>query len=313
MSNSLVKIRLSNCRKVKPFWATLDDINGAFRNLNEFIAKYVCRIDHINIRTRHHLIFFHQLSPYKVQGFTINDHNAKDKSPRYKGNRKLRRSRMFRTKRYPKHYATNTKVNYWAEYGIYPIPIPKIINSDYKLTDSSGINSIKKDQIEKILIENCFGIFYSNSLNYAKMNGWNIHLHIDCKMSDESHEYLMNVSPVEVFRVMHRYYKYGIKKLASEKEMMRFISNATYGWLKPILPMTMSYIDMNRDFEFGKFIISCLVDDVQYWKEIPMYVNNQQFHLIDEIKSFISEAEIDTNIEIEIIFKTDVIFNESKK
>ena len=315
MSNQLVKIRLSNCRKVKPFWANIDDVNTAFRDLNQFISLYYHNKDHISInRNRHNLIFFHQLPAYRVPGYAVKDHNEKDKNPRYhyRGNRNSIRFRRFRAKRYPRRYVTNTKTNYWAEYDIYPIPIPKVIERDYKLNDPSGINPIKKDQIEKILIENCFGIYYSNSVNYAKMSGWDIRFHIDCLIENDTHEYLMNVSPVDILRMSYQYYKFGTKQLATEKELMRFISNSTFGWLKPILPMTMSYIETNRQIEFGKFIIRCEVDDMEYLKELTLFVNNPYGHLIDELKSFISETGIDTTTKIEITFKSDLIKNESR-
>lgn len=304
---TLAKIRLSNCRKIKPFWADKDDVNNIFHELNKFVARYYHPNDHIVNLKRHNLIFFHQKPFYYVDGYEIRDHAKNDKRPRYKGNRNSRMRRRYRMKRYPKRYCTNTKTNYWATKGVYPIPLPKIIDTEYKHKDPSGINPITKDQLEKLIIENCFGIFYTNSVNYAKLDGWNICLHIDRVYDEEKRSYDMDVSPVEFLKTTYQYYKLGIGKIAAEKKIMRHISNVTYGWLKPILPMTMSYLDMARDFEFGKIIISCERDDYQYWTEIPLMVEHQSRQLITDLKTFITESKIDQNTKIEITFKTDVV------
>ena len=308
MSSTLVKLRLSNCRSVKPFWVEIDEINDAFRSLNEFIKKYCHEYDKINIRGHHHLIFFHQLSSYKVDGYAIKDHVII--SPHCKRLPKVYR-RRFKCK---KRYCTNTKVNYWATNGIYPIPLPKIISNQNKLKDSSGINTITRDQLDRLLIDKCFGIYYNNTLNYAKMQGWDIQFNIDCLVEDKTHEFMEDVSPAEVLRIAYSNYKFAIEKLSVEKKIIRRIANSTYGWLRTALPLAYDYSDVilnNRQCTFGKFIIECEYNGYKYWKEIELMVNGQQYHLIDEIKEFITEVGIDQNTRIIITLKTDTIDKEA--
>lgn len=307
-NRNLIKIRLSNYRSIKPFWANIDDVNSGFRELNEFIKEYIHQNDHLDIRDRHHLIFFHQLPAYKVDGYSFKTRTIM--KPPYTG---IQKSRFYRKRYNNKRYLVNTKTEYWAKNGIVPIPVLKVIDNSRKLNDPSGINYLRKSQIVKILANTCFGVFYNNTLAYARMNGYNIHLHLDCVMEDDTHEYMMNVSAADMLRTMYTYYQYGISTIATRKKILRHLSNSTFGFLSQHLTAYTSFTDdIISNYEYGKIIISYDDNEYHYWKEIPLMVKYQQYKVITEIENFIKESNIDfSTTTLNVTFKSDVISKEA--
>ena len=297
---SRVKIRLSNCRSVKPFWAELDDVNSAWKNVLGFIQFYICKDDHISIKRPHHIINLHQLPYWKIDGYTIKSVYEKSRYS-YKYFYGKRRARKLLKAR----YLVNTKLDHWAAKNIYPVPIPKVITSAAKLKDSSGINLVNKEWIENLLIDKCFGVYYNNTINYAKhIDGWRIHLHYSADMPDQT-ESVGYLDAAQFLRMIYHHWKLAIKKSNAEKALTRLISNSLFGWMSPYILTTSEFIGEYINRPFGKYIIRCTTSDMEYWKEIPLTVN-EKCDLINHVKTFIVETGITPDTHISITFTGNI-------
>lgn len=309
---TLVKIRLSNCRTIKPFWADIDDLNSAWTDISNLIRQFINKNDRISIRSIHHMIQLHQVSISSLDGFEQRKKIIKDKwTQRIK---KLYRNKGSRyTPKYQsKVYCINTKVDEWATRSIYPIPIPKVITNSNNLKDPSGINSLTRGQIENLLIDNCFGRFYSNTINYAKYkSGWKIYLHYNMKgNSSDDVSYIDHISPEQFLRMLYKHHSIVMKKVQVSNRIYKNILNYIYGSIRPYLS-SYSYSEIPVDMSFGKYIISCDTSNTSYRKEIPL-VLNEGCDLIINIKEFIKDTGISPDIPINVTFESQLISKEEK-
>ena len=302
MTKHLVKVRLSNCRKIKPFWISKDDLKSASNNVSRFMSSFISR-NRSESFNRHNLIYFAQIPAYRVSGFEHKTY-VKD-SPNIKKIRKF-------DKHYGKYnYITNTKVDHWASFDIHPVPALKVINQDFKLKDSSGINAINVYEMQKILIRNRYGVFYENTLNYAKnVNELDINLSTNIILENGDHKSNTSVSPMQFLETVFSAYCAAKNHKYLLSKVVKLMRNSIYGELLDIISyhqVPSEYINMMKNPEFGKFIITGKSSDTT--RVVMLYMNNQN-PMFDELEKFATDYNLTTNDTINVTFESNFINKE---
>ena len=226
-----VKVRFTGHTRSKPFWVDHQMLLNTYQEVREFIKR---NIDS-NI-TRHHnirrYISSSEIYTYQKRFYDI-DGWCNKKLPK-----KERRINSFWCRK-RKYRSFNCKGSEWAKKGIYIVPGIKTLKYDYQLKDKSGINPITKEELYNRILENIFGTFFENSINYAKSEQrLKINLHAELKDGP-----MMYMHSKHFLRIIRMYEKYALNHISTMQGIYRNISNSIYGMFGNSIVQAYNHMD----------------------------------------------------------------------
>lgn len=155
MQEAIYKCKLIGDGKFKPFWATLNEVNGAIKICREFMDRYV----------------FEASSRRYCEIFDLIDHGFGVKGCQSRcgldGTVVIRHYDKFRKKCWqrPKLRVYNTKLDEYCSKGYFPIPHLK--TEECKIKDQSGIHCKEREEIARIFMDKIVSKYFANTIWHA--------------------------------------------------------------------------------------------------------------------------------------------------
>ena len=288
-----IKVRFTGHERSKPFWVEEGILLKTYREVRTFIKenidKDVERELYIRGRLYTSQIFVMQRKWYDLDGWKVESKWIRKKyrtMPRY-----------FHTKRVS---AYNHKGSEWAKKKIFRVPGIKVVQHDYDLTDKSGINLISQDELYKRILENVYGTFFENSINYA-YHEQNLKINLHANLPDGP---MMYMHAKHFLRIVDMYNKDAIHHSEVYRKMSRMMMNSTFGWLANAIAPTYNFISDYMEFKKAKYKFQFIDEfgDIQeeYAAELTL---SSKVTLTDLIKQCLEESSLSKeHLTIDITF-----------